>query len=593
MMAPNQPLRLGTRGSKLARCQSELIAEALKHNHPGLVVETVLIQSQGDQLLNSPLWKIGGKGLFTKEIEWALLEHRVDVAVHSLKDLPTTPTPGLVVAAIPQRESPWDVLLGVSPFELSELGTEEKIGTSSLRRQSFLRQLYPNLVLEDLRGNVPTRLGRLLDGEYCGIILAEAGLNRLGLSAPFQRRLRSDELLPAPGQGALAIQCREDDEQTLNLLRGLHDGETAACVEAERALLQHLGGGCQAPLGAYAEVKDGRLHLTGRIVSPDCTSTLTETIVGSVCETEELGSQLARELLNAGAREWMKNWRLNPTEEETNPIIQAFEEEQKQLPLFGISVIVTREEDSDGPISRALRAQGASPICLPLVKSDLCPHTPDMQKALHDWSSFGWVVITSKRAMESLWEAGLAANQELWHSVKWAAVGPGSAERMRNMGVQPELVSTVGTREGLVTELLQKLATSGKQRVLFPRSNLTEEGLDQQLAQKGVDVFSPIAYATTTQTKHFTLLAQLLMEKKSRVVLFASPSAVTAFAQAWLLIPEVLRFELMGTLVAGSIGPSTSAELKNHGFTVTVETQERTFEGLVSALATSIRGTSS
>ncbi len=580
---PAVNLRLGTRGSMLAMRQSEGIAQQLRKLNPQLTIQIIIIQSTGDQILSSPLWQIGGKGLFTREIEVALLEEKIDFAVHSLKDLPTTNTPGLTVSAVTTRESPWDLLLAEEPIELEKLAADEILGTSSLRRQALLRVNYPNLNIHDLRGNVPTRLNKMKEGNYKAIVLAEAGINRLGLKARFMRRLREDELLPAPGQGALGIQTRSADVQTISLVQQLHHQNTAACTSAERALLHHLGGGCQAPLGAYAHIQGDQIVLSGRVVSKDCKEQIQGTLAGALHNPDDLGKRLAAMLHQKGASEWMKHWQPSQSNDEVNPIVAQFEAEMKRKPLYNIPVIVTREEDADGPVSRALRTAGASPICVPLVHSSLMGNTPDMKLAVQQIDSYDWVILTSKRALQALIDAGL--NPVNAKKTQWACVGEGTAERLLAFGIEPKLQSALKTGESLAHDLVECTGSSApSMKVLFPKSNISSETLPKILLQASMSIHEVVAYETTLSDKHHSSLVNLLATKQARCLVFCSPSAVDSFYSAWELIPEAVRFEINRELIFASIGPSTSQRLREHRFNVLVESKERTFENLISEL---------
>jgi hydroxymethylbilane synthase len=263
-------LRLGTRGSLLARTQSQLVADGLRLAHPAVRVELVIVQTTGDRITDRPLHDLGGKGLFTKELEQALIDGQVDFAVHSFKDVPVTmplvDETQLVVAAVPRRVDPVDVLVridaqGFSPGLMS-LPPGARVGTGSLRRRCQLLAARPDLRIEPLRGNVDTRVRKLRQGQYDAVVLAKAGLVRSNLyDAAIMTDLPADLLLPAPGQGALALQCRHDDDRTVNLLRDLDDPPTWTCVNAERAIVAGLGGDCHSPIAALATIEQGRLRL--------------------------------------------------------------------------------------------------------------------------------------------------------------------------------------------------------------------------------------------------------------------------------------------------------------------------------------------
>jgi hydroxymethylbilane synthase len=265
-----------------------------------LQVELEIIKTQGDKILDVPLAKVGGKGLFVKEIEEALLCRDVDLAVHSMKDVPTEVVEGTLIAAIPERADPRDALVS-NVRSIEELPREAVVGTSSLRRRCQLGCLRPDLKIRDLRGNVNTRLLKLDRGEFDGIILAAAGLQRLGLAERMSCALSTEQLLPAVGQGALGIQSRADDDELNPLLKMLHHRETGICVQAERAMLEELGGGCQVPIGAHAVLKAGTLVLRGLVGHPRGTPILTLREEGPETEARAIGKCLAQRLLQAGA----------------------------------------------------------------------------------------------------------------------------------------------------------------------------------------------------------------------------------------------------------------------------------------------------
>ena len=294
-------LRLGTRGSKLARWQAEWVARAL--SGLGHTVELIEIATRGDVEQVVAVEEIGTRGVFTKEIQRALLAGDVDLAVHSLKDLPTEPVDGLILAAVPPRESSADVLVGRGGVTLLELHSGARIGTGSLRRQAQLLHARPDLRVADVRGNVDTRLRKLDDGQFDAIVLAEAGLRRLGLADRVSQVLPTDIMLPAVGQGALGIECRANDAATREILASLNDPVTHAAVAAERTLLEHLRGGCMAPVGALGRAEGSRLSLSAVVLSADGARRLTANEVGSTEEAESLGVRVASMLLDQGAAE--------------------------------------------------------------------------------------------------------------------------------------------------------------------------------------------------------------------------------------------------------------------------------------------------
>jgi hydroxymethylbilane synthase len=293
-------LIFATRPSALARWQTHWVIDALQKLHPGLLCEERLITTQGDRVLDKPLPEIGGKGLFTQELESELLSGAVHCAVHSLKDLPVENTPGLTVGCIPARGEVRDALVSSQNLRVDTLPEGAVVGTSSLRRAAQLLALRPDLQTRSLRGNVDTRVRKVLEGQYDAIVLAGAGLTRLGLQEHIRQWLPLEIMLPAPGQGALAVECRVDDDATLGLLRALDEAATRNAVTAERAFLEGLGGGCAVPVAAYA-ISDESIHLRGLVASTDGKRMIR--VSGEGRHAVELGLQLAHEAIEQGAGE--------------------------------------------------------------------------------------------------------------------------------------------------------------------------------------------------------------------------------------------------------------------------------------------------
>ncbi|EOU9539714.1 hydroxymethylbilane synthase [Cronobacter dublinensis] len=296
-------LRIATRQSPLALWQAQYVKQRLEACHPGLTVELVPMVTRGDVILDTPLAKVGGKGLFVKELELAMLDGRADIAVHSMKDVPVEFPEGLGLVTICEREDPRDAFVSNQYKSLDDMPAGSIVGTSSLRRQCQIAARRPDLIIRSLRGNVGTRLSKLDNGEYDAIILAVAGLKRLQLDARITSALAPEVSLPAVGQGAVGIECRLDDTRTRDLLAPLNHDETAVRVRAERAMNTRLEGGCQVPIGSYAELKDGELWLRALVGAPDGSRLVRGERRGAPHEAQSLGVSLAEELLNHGARE--------------------------------------------------------------------------------------------------------------------------------------------------------------------------------------------------------------------------------------------------------------------------------------------------
>lgn len=294
-------IRIATRKSPLALWQAEYVRAELQRHHPGLSVELLTMSTRGDKILDTPLAKVGGKGLFVKELETAMLEGRADIAVHSMKDVPMEFPEGLGLGAICEREDPSDAFVSNHHAGLMALPPGAVVGTSSLRRQCQLRRLRPDLLIRDLRGNVNTRLAKLDAGDYDALILASAGLIRLGFADRIRARLESTELLPAVGQGAVGIECRLGDSAVLALLAPLNHEPTAIRVRAERAMNHRLQGGCQVPIAGFAELEGPQIRLRALVGSVDGQQILTAAATGPQIAPEQLGEQVAEQLLAAGA----------------------------------------------------------------------------------------------------------------------------------------------------------------------------------------------------------------------------------------------------------------------------------------------------
>jgi len=299
-------LKIATRQSPLALWQAEHIRARLEAMHADLTVELVTFVTQGDKILDTPLAKIGGKGLFVKELEAALMDGRADLAVHSMKDVPMALPEGLSLAVICEREDPLDAFVSNHYASFADLPQGAKVGTSSLRRKCQILKARPDLEIIDLRGNVGTRLSKLDDGQYDAIILASAGLKRLGLAERIRHTIQPAVSLPAVGQGALGLECRSQDQAVLDLILPLMHAETNMCVRAERAFNAYLEGGCQVPIAGYATLQNGQLQIEGRVGSVDGQTILKAVQYGAPEQAEMLGEELAKALLAQGAGELLK-----------------------------------------------------------------------------------------------------------------------------------------------------------------------------------------------------------------------------------------------------------------------------------------------
>jgi hydroxymethylbilane synthase len=300
-------IRIGTRGSPLAVWQAEWVRSQLLTLYPERPLEVVKIKTTGDKILDVPLAQVGGKGLFVKEIETALLEGRVDLAVHSMKDMPAEVPPGLCIGAVPERENPLDVLISRKGHLFGDLPKGARVGSSSLRRGAQVRYARPDITVHPLRGNLDTRLRKLETEGLDAVIVAAAGVKRLGLETRITEYIRETLMLPAIGQGALSIEVRKDDEAIRSLIAPMDHRETRLAVESERAFLARLEGGCQVPIAGHARVIEDRIELTGLVAEVDGSVLLRETVNGPCDRGESLGVELADRLLEQGGRKILEN----------------------------------------------------------------------------------------------------------------------------------------------------------------------------------------------------------------------------------------------------------------------------------------------
>ena len=303
----NKIFRIATRQSPLALWQAQYVQQRLMAAHPGVQVELVPMVTKGDIILDTPLAKVGGKGLFVKELELAMLENRADLAVHSMKDVPVDFPEGLGLVTICEREDPRDAFVSNLYNSIDELPQGAIVGTSSLRRQCQISARRPDLIIRSLRGNVGTRLGKLDAGEYDAIILAAAGLKRLNLDDRIRQAMPAEISLPAVGQGAVGIECRLDDHELITLLQALNHADTDVCVRAERAMNTRLEGGCQVPIGSFAVLEGNQLWLRGLVGSPDGHQMVVGERRGPRENAVQMGISLAEELLDGGARDILRD----------------------------------------------------------------------------------------------------------------------------------------------------------------------------------------------------------------------------------------------------------------------------------------------
>jgi len=542
-------VRLATRGSTLALIQAQLAAQALARRHPEHEFVPVPLSTHGDRNPAMRLTESSREGVFVKELEQALLDGRAELAVHSAKDLPTLSTPGLVLAGYLPRADARDALIARPPSTLAELPPGSRIGTGSPRRAAQIAAVRPDLLAVEIRGNVDTRLRRLSEGAVDALILAAAGLERLGRLGEPHQLLPLDIVLPAPGQGALVLQAVEGS-QAARLASAIDDPATSRAVGAERALLRRLGGGCLSALGAYAQVEGDELAL--RAVVLDATG---RTVIRARSRGRHDGDVIeavAISLEGQGATGLLT---------------------RRSGPLSGLRVMVTRADGQAATLTQALEAHGAETIACPVISIAPIPVAPG---ALQGLASYDWLVLTSANGVDRLVELLHQAGRELPGHIKVAAIGPETAARARAAGLTPALVPDRFISEELAATLTAAIEPGA--RILLARAAGAREVLPEQLRAHGASVDVLETYRALPPSGLRARLAPSLA--RVDVVTFTSSSTVRAFVEA-------LEAPLADRITVACIGPITAQTARDLGLRVDIIAQEYTTRGLVDAIVRS------
>jgi hydroxymethylbilane synthase len=541
------PIRIGTRGSALARAQAAFVAAAL--DGLGQPYEIVIVETDGDRRVPDTVW---GEGAFVRAIERALLDDRIDLAVHSAKDVPTEEDDRLRIVAYLPRAEPGDALvlpLDASPATLESLPAGSRIGTDSPRRAGFVLARRPDLVVRPLHGNVDTRLRKLDAGEADALVLAVAGLTRLGRADRISERISTRHLPPATGQGAVALQGRANDGLVAAVGAAIDDRPTRLAVEAERAFLRASGGGCRAPIGALAEIQGDLIHVFAGFAAVDGTATAFEEATGPVADGPEIATGIAR--------------RLAARLDRPSLAIDVGPDHR---------VLVTRPTGGLASLSRHLRAVGIEPAIVPAI--EIQPIGPDgeLDDAIGGLADLDWAVVTSANGAQAVGAAAARLGVGL-SEVRWAAVGEGTARELALLGVEGPWLPSVA----LGTAVAAELPFRSGDRVLLIRGSLADARLPTGLRERGAKVHEVTGYRTLeAPVPSRRMLAAALRDGPLDAVLFASGSAVRGLLSlaAWL-DAEASRdgtatdhLQRVMALPAICIGPETEREARDRGFRV-------------------------
>jgi len=575
-------LKLGTRGSQLALFQAHAVAGLLR-SRAAIDCDITVIKTSGDRLTEAPLSEIGGKRLFVKEIEDALLAGTIDLAVHSSKDMPTIPPHGLTVGAVLAREDARDAIVLPIGGELPKssgledvvrhLGHAPRIGTSSVRRIAQLTRLFPAAQFAPIRGNLGTRLQKLDSGAFDAIVLAAAGLIRLGYESRLSTALPVKACVPAPGQGIIAIEIRNDDAMTSAAVSKITDPLAAMALTAERVVATRLGGGCQMPIGAYAVVSNGELALTTIVLSLDGTRMARADDHGSAAEAILIGTRTVDKLLKQGAADILAEIG------EARPTFDS-------RPLFGRRVLVTRPREQAVELVGRLTLLGADTIEAPLIRIEPPEDPGPLQEAAAAPDAFDWIVFASANAVDAFMKLRLESDGHVrtMKGPRLCAIGPGTAERLTRYGVEIDVLPDEFRSEALVAAIATAGPISGS-RVLLPRANIGRDVVADQLRNAGSVVTEVVAYRTIlndTLRPGKSDVHRLLLEGHIDVVTFASPSAARSFVAIY---GAEAAADLLKQTVVAVIGPTTAETTRQLGLPVTIQPATYTIAALADAIA--------
>ena len=548
-------LVIGTRGSALALAQTQLVCQDLQARHPALRLRVEHITTTGDARADVPLSQLE-RGMFVTEIESALRDGRIDAAVHSAKDLPSTLAADFTLAALLPRADARDVVVSRAGA-LRALPPGSRVGTSSPRRACQIRGWRPDLETVDIRGNVDTRLRKLANGEYDAIVLAAAGLQRLGRIGEATEWLAQEEFIPCVGQGALALETRAGDAEVIELVRVLEHAPTRAAVVAERAFLAELGAGCRVAAAAHATLE--REMLTVRAMIGDSAGRQVRGMVtGAVSSSAHLGRELALELLSTGGAEFLA---------------------PRESALASLRVAITRPASQSRELAALLRARGAEPIACPTIEIRSVGDTSELDAALLELPRYDWMAFTSANAVRAVADRLDALSMSVTPATRMATVGGATARELERR-IRKADVGPASPRAATAHALGDALPATSGQRVLFPRGDIASGDLAGRLRQRGVHVDDPVVYRTV-RAPNADELAGLVRDDRVDAIIFTSPSSVR-FARG--LVTTVRAAERGGAPTLVCIGPTTARAARDAGLEPHVVAETQSVGGIVEAL---------
>lgn len=564
----DRTIRIGTRGSQLALYQANVVKEELEKKFPGNHFQIVVVKTKGDKILDVPLSKIGDKGLFTKELEVAMFDDEIDMAVHSLKDLPTSFPEGVVLGAVLKRGEVRDALISTTKRSLKDLTADDVIATSSLRRKAQLLRINRDFKIVEIRGNVNTRIRKMEEG-YCTVmVMAGAGLQRLGMDNYISELIDPSLVIPACSQGAIAIEIRENDEAIASLVGAINDPLTLVATNAERAFLRTLEGGCQIPVGSHSNIKGDKFEITGFIASIDGSDYLCDNAEGPIDQAVEISRQLAEKLLSMGGRDILKAIRLE------DPFAPG-----KELPLKGKVFISTRAVEAGDTLPDLLKAKGATLLSLPMI--EIVPVTSDgkseVAEKIKHLAGYDWLFFTSRNGVANFFRILIdqTGSSELPANLKVAVVGVKTASELEYYGYSPAFTGISHGSAELVAEFCGT-HTPKDLKILLALGNLADDTLENRLGtDNAVDRLN--VYETCEPKSVDGALIQRIKDGQYDLILFTSPSTFHHFSS--MVEPEILQ-----TLKIASIGTTTSRAIGEAGLNPLLTAAMSNAEGLTEAI---------
>jgi len=559
-------IRIGTRGSKLALYQAYRVKEELEKQFKNTSFEIVIIKTKGDIILDVPLSKIGDKGLFTKELEVALFNNDIDLAVHSLKDLPTVFPQGAKLGAVLARGDVRDALISSNNRKISDLTSEDVIATSSLRRKAQLLRINKNFKIVEIRGNVNTRIRKMQEG-YCDVmVMAGAGLQRLEMSEYITELIDTEVMIPACSQGAIGIEIRDNDPVMDDVLSKINDKNTWVATEAERAFLRRLEGGCQIPVGSYSKIEGINFSITGFIASIDGSQYYKDSASGEVKDAVSIATDLAKGLYERGGKQILEDIRnVNLTESVS------------VLPLNNKIIISTRGTESGDSLADLLKAQGARVLSLPMIEVKQSQINESEKSILKNLDSYNWVFVTSKNGVVNFFKhlIDVAGHTELPKTLRIAAIGKKTALELEYYGFSADFISNGNTSEDFLNEFYEK-HNPDNLKILLALGNLADDALNTKLSEgntvQRINVYDTLKPAIADEN-----IMDIIRNNLYDLLIFTSPSTFLNFCS--FINPEEIK-----KLKTASIGTTTSKSITDAGIEPLVTAKKSNAEGLCESI---------